>query len=505
MTATLGSTLLGFTREVVTARFFGASWQLDVFLSASAMTTILFGVFNGALTSALVPIFSDYIATDRERDGWRLASTLLIGVTAVLAILATLGWLFAPLYVPLFARFPADRLPTAIAMTRWLMPTIFATSLAGIVASMLNAYQRFFAAALQGVAANVIIIVAVSAGFSRYGIYAMVFGAVLGLFAQLLVQLPSFLALGRFRPAFDLRHPGLPRVLEMLGPIAIGSAAGQLALLCDRYFASGLAEGSIAGMNYAVKVVGFPQQIFVAAIATVIFPVFASQFATRNRAAMRRSISTGLRMVIFLALPSALGLVALATPIVRTLFQRGAFGPDATQLCASLLPYAAAGLVALAANVVLTRCTFACGEVRRPIAVAVLTVIVNVVLSVVWLPTLGARGLLLANAVSQTAQMVALAYIAWRLLGGFSVMPIVQSLLKVFSCSAIMYAALILVQTFEQQQPATGFANAVELGEHLLFGTAIFLGLARLVDSDELHLALDLLFRRAPRDLVPLP
>jgi len=123
MSATLGSTLLGFSREVVTARFFGASWQLDVFLSASAMTTILFGVFNGALTSALVPIFSDYIATDRERDGWRLASTLLIGVTALLAVLASLGWLLAPFYVPLFARFPADRLPTAIAMKASIIPS----------------------------------------------------------------------------------------------------------------------------------------------------------------------------------------------------------------------------------------------------------------------------------------------------------------------------------------------------------------------------------------------
>jgi len=504
MSATLASTLLGFSREVVTARFFGASWQFDVFLSASAMTTILFGVFNGALTSALVPIFSDYLATDREREGWRLASTLIITVSLVLVVLAGLGWLLAPVYVPLFARFPAARLPEAIAMTRWLMPTILATSLAGIVASMLNAYQRFFAAAMQGVAANVIVILVVTQGFSHYGIYAMVYGAVLGLFAQLLVQLPPFFAIGRFRPVFDLQHPGLRRVLEMLGPIAIGSAAGQLALFCDRFFASGLAEGSIAGMNYAVKVVGFPQQIFVSAIATVIFPVFASQFATQNRAAMRRSLSTGLRMVIFLALPSSLGLIALATPIVRVLFQRGAFGPDATILCASLLPYAAVGLVALAANVVLTRCTFACGEVRKPIAVSVLTVILNIVLSVLWLPTLGVRGLLLANAVSQTAQMIALAVIAWQLLGGYNMLLIVRSLLKVFGCSAIMYSALILVQTFERPQAPTEFAQAVALGEHLLFGAAIFLGLARLVDSDEMHLAIDLLFRRAPADLVPL-
>jgi putative peptidoglycan lipid II flippase len=504
MSATLASTLLGFSREVVTAKYFGASWQLDVFLSASAMTTILFGVFNGALTSALVPIFSDYLATDREHDGWRLASTLIVGVAGVLALLAALGWLLAPVYVPLFARFPADRLPTAIAMTRWLMPTILATSLAGIIASMLNAHQRFFAAALQGVATNIIVILGVSLGFGRYGIYALVFGSVLGLFAQLLVQLPAFLRLGRFRPVFDVHHPGLTRVLTMLGPIAIGSAAGQLALFFDRFFASGLAEGSIAGMNYAVKLVGFPQQIFVSAIATVIFPVFSSQFATRNRPAMRRSISTGLRMVVFLALPSALGLIALAEPIVHVLLERGAFGPEATALCASLLPFAAAGLVALAANVVLTRCTFACGEVTLPIAVAVGTVIVNIVLSLVWLPTLGARGLLLANAVSQIGQMVALGAIVWRLLGGFGMLTITQSFLKVFGCSAIMYAALVIVQL--STPPENGVRLAISLGEHLAFGAAVFLALARLVDSDEMHLAITLLVRRAPpAELVALP
>jgi putative peptidoglycan lipid II flippase len=507
MGATLASTLLGFCREVVTARYFGASWQLDVYLSASAMTVILFGVFNGALTSALVPIFSDYVATGNERAGWRLASTVILTVTLLLSVLAVAGWLAAPFFVPLFARFPADRLPTAVAMTRWLMPTILATSLAGIVSSMLNAYQRFFAAAIQGVAANIVVIVTVAVGFPQYGIYSIVFGSLLGLFAQLLVQLPAFVALGlgRFAPVLDLRDPGLRRVLTMLGPIAIGSAAGQLALFFDRSFASGLAEGSIAGMNYATKIVGFPQQIFVSAIATVIFPVFASQFATHKRAAMRRSISTGLRMVAFLAFPSSLGLIALARPIVQVLFERGAFVPQATQLCASLLPFAAAGLVALAANVVLTRCTFACGEVRKPIAVAVVTVLVNIGLSVLWLPSLGARGLLLANTVSQSLQMIALAAIAWKLLGGFDLAAIFKSLLKVFGCSAIMYSALILVQAVEPPPEASTFGHAVALGEHLLFGAAIFLGLARLVNSDELHVAIDLLVRRAPRDLVPLP
>jgi putative peptidoglycan lipid II flippase len=295
------------------------------------------------------------------------------------------------------------------------------------------------------------------------------------------------------------------RLLHVLGPIAIGSAAGQIAMFFDRFFASGMSEGTIAGMNFAVKIVGFPQQLFVTAIATVIFPLFASQFAHRNRVAMKKSVATGLQMVIFLTLPSAWGLCMLAGPIVQTLFERGAFTPQATVLCAQLLPYAAVGLVALAANVVLTRCLYACGAVRISIAISVATVALNILLSVLWLPSLGARGLLLANAVSQTLQTVAFVVVAWRALGGFHLRTVTISLLKVGACSAVMAFALAAVQVTRTPPAPTTLARVTNLGEHLLFGAFVFVALARIVDSEELHLAIDLLLRRRPRDLIPLP
>jgi putative peptidoglycan lipid II flippase len=273
----------------------------------------------------------------------------------------------------------------------------------------------------------------------------------------------------------------------------------------DRYFASALSAGTISGMNYAVKIVGFPQQIFVTAIATVIFPLFATQFAHKNRVAMRRSIEMGLRMVIFLTVPSVIGLCMLAGPIVQTLFERGAFTPEATVLCARLLPYAAVGLVALAANVILTRCLYACGQVPATIALSVATVALNVVLSIVWLPTLAARGLLLANAVSQTTQTAVLVIIAWRALGGFNGGAILVSFLKVGTCSAIMAVALALVQITRQPPEPNGLARATNLGEHLIFGAVLFLALARFVDSEELQMAFDLLLRRRHRDLISLP
>jgi putative peptidoglycan lipid II flippase len=505
MAATLASTVLGFVREVVYAKFYGTSWELDAFLAAAVVPTILFGVFNGALVTALVPLFSDYVSTDREDEAWSLASTVIVLIVALLGAAAVAGAWLAPWYVPKIARFPHEHALTAVAMTRWLMPTIVATSLSGVIAALLNAYHRFGGAALQGFAANLCIIAIVWFTQPRYGGYALVFGTLVGAFAQLVAMMPSFLGLRRFRLIADLHHPGLIRLLRVLGPIAIGSAAGQLALFFDRFFASGLATGTLAGMNYAVKIVGFPQQIFVTAVATVIFPLFASQFANRNKAAIRYSAALGLRIVVFLTVPSALGLCMLAGPIVQTLFQRGAFTAEATVVCSQLLPFAAVGLVALAANVVLSRCLYACDLVRTSIAIAVATVVLNVVLSVVWLPSLGARGLLLANAVSQTAQTAALIIAAWRALDGFEFRPVMVSLIKVGGCAAVMGLSLLAVQAVQEPHLTTTFARAVSLGEHLLFGAFVFLGLARLVDSDELHVVIDVLLRRRPRDLIPLP
>ena len=505
MGATLASTLLGFVREVVYAKFYGTSWELDAFLAASVVPVILFGVFNGALVTALVPLFTGYVNTEREDEAWNLASTVIIVLVVVLGICAGLGAWLAPWYVPHIARFTPAHVQTAVVMTRWLMPTIVATSLAGVIGALLNAYHRFGAAALQGFFANLCIIVLVWFAQPHYGAYALVLGAFAGAIVSLLALLPSFFALRRFRFALDLRHPGLVRLMHVLGPIAIGSAAGQIAMFFDRYFASGMTEGTIAGMNFAVKVVGFPQQLFVTAIATVIFPLFASQFAQKNQVAMRRSVGTGLQMVIFLTLPSAWGLCMLAGPIVQTLFERGAFTPEATVLCAQLLPYAAVGLVALAANVVLTRCLYACGAVRIAIAISVATVVLNVALSLAWLPSLGARGLLLANAVSQTAQTIAYVCVAWRVLGGFPLRTVAVSLLKVGACSAVMAVALAAVQVTRTPPSPNLLARVTNLGEHLLFGAFVFLVLARLFDSEELHLATDVLLRRRPRELVPLP
>ncbi|GAC1546496.1 MAG: murein biosynthesis integral membrane protein MurJ [Candidatus Velthaea sp.] len=497
MGATLASALIGFAREVINARYYGTQWEMDTFLAAVTIPTIVFGIFNGALLNALVPTFTDYFATGRDVEAWRLANTVLNALLIVLIVGAALGWLFAPVLVPLIAHgFPAPQMGVAVRMTRWLMPSIIATSLAGVVSAILNTHHKFRAAALQGIAINVVTIAAVISLDHRIGIYALVLGTTLGLCAQLFVQLPSFLAMGRYRWVIDLHHPGLRQIGTMLGPIIVGSAAGQLALLFDRFFASTLTPGYIAGMNYAVKLVGFPQQIFAAAIATVIFPLIASQFARQNRAGVRRSLTTGLRLVNFITIPAVFGLIALATPIVQTLFERGQFAASATQLCAGLLPFAAIGLVALAANIILTRCCFACNEVRWPVAISVAAVVLNIALSMLWLNTLGARGLLLANSVSQSMQAVALGILAWHLVGGLDTGKLLRSAGTVLVSSLAMVAALQWIATLHVSSGTTLASHAWYLTGQLFIAGAVFFAVAKLLGVEELDLATRLILEK---------
>jgi putative peptidoglycan lipid II flippase len=506
MGATFASTILGFFREVVNAKYYGTQWEMDTFLAAATIPTILFGVFNGALVSALVPTFSEYIAHGREDEAWTLCNTIINALAIVLTIAATVGYIAAPWYVPIIAHgFPGPQMGVAIHMTRTLMPSIIAVSLSGVLSAMLNAYHRFRSAAITGIALNVVTIGCVVALNAKYGIFALVFGTFWGLVAQMLVQLPAFLTIGRYRFALDLHHPGLKKMWTLLGPIVIGSAAGQLALFFDRFFASTLEPGYMAGINYVTKLVNFPQQIFAAAIATVIFPLLAAQFARENRQGVARSAVTGLRLVNFITIPSVCAYIVLAHPIVQTLFERGSFGPAATDLTSSLLPFAAIGLVALAANVVLTRCCFACRETAFPVAISVITVLINVLLSMLWLPTLKAQGLLLANSLSQMLQAVLLLGLVARLVRGINWSELFSSMAKVLIASLAMFAALHWIGALGVHTETTLASRAWFLFGQIAIGGAVFIAVSRAIGVEELDLAWRTIIAKFEKHIITPP
>lgn len=427
-----------------------------------------------------MPLFTRWFADSDRAQAWRLASTILNVLALVLCALAVAGWFLAPFYVPTIARgFTHAQAAEAVEMTRAIIPGVVTTSLAGALSALLNAQGRFAASALQGVAINIVTIATVLIFAPHWGIGALVFGTLIGLVAQLVVQLPALIALRGYRPVLDLAHPGVRELLSVLGPIVLGSLGGQAGIFLDRYFASGLPVGAISGMNYAIKLVSFPQTVFTTALATVLFPLLASEFARSNKSAVRKALESSLQIVNVITIPATAGLIIIAGPLVRVLFERGAFDPHATALTASLVPYAAVGLAAIAVNVILSRCTYACNAVWPTVWISLASVVLNVALALTFLPSLGARGLLLASSLSQVAQAIALSVVVRRLIGSIGWRGVGWQTLRVSVASAVMMAVIFYVEYYAAPPGTTHAQDALFVIMALGLGGVIFVVMAR--------------------------
>jgi len=487
MLGTLASMVLGFAREVVSAQYFGEHWELDAFLVAAIVPTLVFGVFNGSLVTALVPVFSGYFARDEAEEAWRLSSTVINALVIVLSGCALVGWLAAPTIVRVVAvGFPPNEVGVTAHMTRIMMPTIIATSIAGVLQALLNAQQRYKAASLQGAALNICAIAGVLYLFKTYGIFVLVFGTAIGSVAQLAVQLPSYLRRCRYRFVLDLKHPGFHHLFAILGPIVIGSAVGQVNLLFDKYFASTLEPGNIAAIQYATKVVGFPQQLFAAAIATVIFPILSAHFASNDHRGLRSMASTGLRMTALITIPAALGLIVLAQPIISVLFERGAFNYGDLTRTAGAMQFYAIGLLGLAANIVLTRCFFATSDSRTPVIVATAVMIENVVCSALLVHPFGINGLASANSLSSLTEAVVLVALLQRRIGAVDGGLFGASVWRITAAALAMGAAAFAINATLWHTAGTIWQHIATLAVDLIAGGAVFFLVGTLLRVREL-------------------
>jgi len=497
MLATLLSMVLGFGREVVNAQYFGERWELDAFLVAAIIPTLVFGIFNGALVSALVPIFSGYFAAGKPEEAWRFSSTVINGLIIVLSLCAVVAWLAAPFLVHVVAKgFPGPEAGVTTRMTRILIPTIVATSIAGVLQALLNSQRSYRAAALQGAALNICTIIGVLILFRLYGIYALVFGTAVGLFAQLFIQLPNYLRRCKYRFVIDLHHPGLKALALILGPIIVGSAVGQVNLLFDKYFASILEPGNIAAMQYATKVVGFPQQLFAAAIATVIFPVLAAQFASNEPRSLRATALSGLRMTALITIPAAFALIALARPIISVLFERGEFTPGDVVRTAGAMQFYAVGLLGLAASIVLTRCFFAMHDSKTPVLIATAVVILNVACSALTFRTFGINGLAASNSLSSLVEAAVLAWLFTRRLGAIDGDQLRPSFASTLTASAIMAAVAWAISTSLWRVSAPFWQHATILLAAILSGVIVFIAAGALLRIPEMGTLWSLLSAR---------
>jgi putative peptidoglycan lipid II flippase len=445
--ATLTSRILGFVRDVVVARAFGAGPVTDAFFVAFRIPNLFRRLLaEGALSTAFIPVFTDYLATRPRAEFNRMLRAVAGGLLLTLCAVSAAGALLAPWLVavmaPGFSAVP-EQLGLAATLTRLMFPYLVFVGLAALAMGVLNAHRRFFTAALGPAVLNVGMIAAVLVLAPRLEVpvLALAVGVLVGGLGQLAIQLPEIRGVGApLRPSAEFSHPALRRVARLLGPTVFGLAAVQLNVFVNTLLASLLPAGSISFLYYADRVVEFPLGVFGIAVATATLPPMAEQAARRDLRGLSETVNFALRLSCFVAVPASAGLWLLREPITRVLFERGRFGPEETQATAWALGFYALGLTAFAAVRIAAQAFYALGEPRTPVKAGIAAVGLNVAAALVLMGPLRHGGLALAASAAAAANLAILLWLLRRRLGGLGGRRILWSLGRVAAATAVMAA-----------------------------------------------------------------
>lgn len=447
---TLLSKILGFGRETALAAVFGASYATDAFLVASVVPFLVALMLAAALTSALIPVYSEAMGSSDPDGARRLASSVFLLSGLGLLLLALAVALAAPWLIRLLAPgFPADMAAEAARLMRWMMPALVFIGLGGVLSGILQAHLRFALPALVTVVHNGVMIGTIFWLGPRYGIMSAALGFTVGTLSYLLVQRPGLrlagaglgrvLAGGGFARRL-LADPDVRRVGWLLLPILAGSAAQNVNLIVDRILASGLPEGSISALNFANKLVGLPLGLLIVPVATVLYPALArlAGGGDADQGAFRRTVAGAAGALTFLVLPVTAALVVLNEPVVRLLFERGAFDAQDTRLTTVATVFYGLGLFGLAQTELFRRALYARQNTWAAVRITLVAVVINIILNLVLVGPLAHGGLALATSLSVTLSAVLLYFTLRREVGPLGGRTLAWSGLRVAIAATVM-------------------------------------------------------------------
>jgi putative peptidoglycan lipid II flippase len=515
--AILCSRVLGLIREVVFAAMFGASRNMDAFLTAFRAPNMLRDLFaEGALSTAFVTTFSRRIATEGERSAWDLASKVATLTLIFMSAISLLGVVFAPVLIDILAPgFPAEKADLTVLLTRIMFPFILLVSLAALVMGMLNARHVFGPPAMASSFFNLGSIIGGVAlcywldpqpdwrhpHFGERGLVGLSIATLIGGLLQLAVQLPSLRRVGfRFHPDFKWRDPGVRTILGMMGPAMIAASAVQVNVAVNSIFASGLGDGPITWLNIAFRLMQLPLGIFGVAVATVTLPLVSRSAAVGNTDEFRSALAHSVRLVLLLTIPAAIGLIILAEPIIQLIYQHGRFTHEATIQTAAALQFYAIGLAGYSADKVLAPAFYALDKRHLPMFVSLTSIAVNFSLN--WFFTfqlhLGHRGLALSTSLVAITNFFFLysmmRHYVKRLETGAMLMTIGKLLIAGVGLAVICWLASRFF--FMRYPDAPGWQNLIAILTTICCGAGTFFSAAYLLHVAEVHDLVDLVRRR---------
>src|SRR6267142_4815762 len=400
---TLVSRILGYVRDFIIARAFGAGLATDAFFVAFRIPNLLRRLFaEGAFSQAFVPVLAEHKNRQTPEETRRLIDGVATTLCLALVVTAALGVAISPVVVylsaPGFAADPA-KFELTVRMLRICFPYIAFISLVALAAGILNTWNRFAVPAITPALLNVAFIVA-AVFFARYfdpPIVALAWAVFAGGLLQLAFQVPFLVRLGLLpRWRLDLKHPGVRRVLFLMAPAAFGVSVSQVSLLINQVFASFLPTGSVSWLYYADRLMELPAGVLGVAAGTILLPSLSKHHADANQAEYAKLLDWGLRITVLLAVPAAVALAVLALPLVATLFHYGRFTAEDAWMTRQALVAYSVGLLGMILVKILAPGFYARQNILTPVKIGIVTLVVTQLLNLIFIIPLRHAGLALA-------------------------------------------------------------------------------------------------------------
>ncbi|HWQ88991.1 MAG TPA: murein biosynthesis integral membrane protein MurJ [Desulfitobacteriaceae bacterium] len=417
--ANLASRILGFLRDTIIAGLFGQGSVTDAYNVAFILPDLLYWLLvGGVLSSAFIPVLSEYIAKNNEDEGWRVVSSVLNITLVALSFLIIIALIFAEQFIHFLAPGLKDNMDLAVYLMRIILFQPMILALSGLAMGILNSYKIFWPSALGSVLYNVCIVFFGPLLAPRWGIGGFAVGVVVGALANFLVQIRALKKVGfKYYPLIDWRHPAVQRIAFLALPIIFSFVLNQIQVMVNANLGSSLAEGSITAINYSNRLSQLPIGIFAAAIAMAVFPTITEQAALRKWEDFRNMSSRAIRMVMFVTIPISIGMIVLRYPLIRVLFQHGKFSSEDTLMTAIPLVYFSLGIVAQSLIQILPRMFYALQDTWTPALIGILAMGVNLIGALLLIRPLAHGGLALANMTASFVNMFLLLLILQRRLG----------------------------------------------------------------------------------------
>ncbi len=503
---TLLSRVLGLVREQVRAHFLGTGWASDAYGIATLIPNLFRRLLaEGAMTAAFVPVFVEYLHGEKKQETQLFLSKFLTLLTLVAAAVTVLGilttdWIIGAFFSSRFHEVEG-KVELTIALTEWMWPYLFFVTIAAVLQAILNAHKVFGPSAFTPVLLNLAIIGS-AIGFSDQledPSFGFILGFLIGGVVQIAFQVPFLLKHTglRLRLDFRIKHPGVRRVVFIMIPGIFAAGIYQINVLVSQIIASGLEGGSIASLQYSVRLQELVLGLFVVSIAQVILPTLAEHTAKDDNVAVKETLRNATGLMAFVTLPATAGLILIGPEVIALLFQYGEFDAQSTEMTAYALTFHALGLFAIAATRVFQQVFYAYKDMKTPTIAAFIVLVANIVLCLLLSIPLSHGGIALAGSIAAAINGAILVVYLRRKIGAIGGGVMVAQVARVSLATAFMTGCVF---GFEAVWAAPGIEQRLLLGmwvvSVVLVATATYIGASRILRVDELNQLIRAIKRR---------